>query len=37
MNDLVQVRSWVDVVRDARRHNREDIAGALGALVEPGE
>lgn len=37
MNDEMQVGAWVDVVRDARGDDRQDMAGALAALVEPGK
>ena len=31
----MKVRAWVDVVCNARRDDRQDIGGALGAFVEP--
>ena len=37
MDDAVQVVTRVDVVRDARGDDRQDIAGPLAALVEPRE
>lgn len=37
VNDLVQVRARIDVVRDAGCDDREDVAGALAAVVEPCE
>jgi hypothetical protein len=37
VNDLVEVRPRVDVVRDACRDDREDVAAPFAALVEPGE
>jgi hypothetical protein len=37
MNDLLQVGARVDVVRDARRDDRQDVARPLGAVVEPRE
>jgi hypothetical protein len=37
MKHSMQVGARVDVVRDARRDDREDNGGAFGALVEPGE
>jgi hypothetical protein len=37
VNDAVQVGARVDVVRDARGDNRQDIARALAAFVEPRE
>jgi hypothetical protein len=37
VNDLVQVRAGVDVVRDAGRDDGEDVGGAMAAFVEPGE
>jgi hypothetical protein len=37
VNDQVQVGARVDVVRDACGDDREDIARALGAFVEPRE
>jgi hypothetical protein len=37
VNDLVQVGARVDVVGDAGGDDREDVRGALGAFVEPGE
>jgi hypothetical protein len=35
VNDSVQIGARVDVVRDARGDDRQDIAGALAAFVEP--
>ena len=35
VNDTVKIGAWVDLVRDARRDDREDVAGAGAALVEP--
>jgi hypothetical protein len=35
--DEMQIRTRVDVVRDAGRDDREDGRGALAADVEPGE
>jgi hypothetical protein len=37
VDDAVQVGARVDVVRDARGDNRQDIACALAAFVDPGE
>lgn len=37
MNDLVQVRTRVDVVGNARGDDREDVPGPLAAFVLPGE
>ena len=37
VNNLVQVRARVDVVRDARRDDRQDVRGTFAAFVEPCE
>ena len=37
VNDAMEIRAWVDIVRDARRDDREDVARARAAFVEPGE
>jgi len=37
VNDAMDVSAWVDVVRDARRDDRQDVAGARATLVEPRE
>jgi hypothetical protein len=37
MNDEMQVGARVDVVRDARRDDGQDIAGALSPFIEPSE
>jgi len=37
LRDHMQVGARVDVVRDARRDDREDVRGPLTADVEPGE
>src|SRR4029077_7485226 len=37
MNNLVQVCARVDVVRDARGDDRENVGRAFSAAVEPGE
>ena len=29
MNDTVQVRAWIHVVRDTRRNDGQDVAGAV--------
>jgi hypothetical protein len=36
-NDLVQIGARIDVVSNARRDNRENVSGALSAVVEPSE
>jgi hypothetical protein len=37
VNDAVQISARVDVVRDARGDDRQDIARAAAAFVEPRE
>ena len=37
VNDTVQIRARVDVVGDARRDERQDIARTCAAFVEPRE
>src|ERR1019366_6579386 len=37
VNDAMEIRSRVDVVRDARRDDRQDVAGARTAFIEPCE
>jgi hypothetical protein len=37
VDDAVQVGARVEVVRDARGDNRQDIAGTLAAFIEPRE
>ena len=37
VNDAMQIGSRVDVVRDARGDDGQDIAGTLCAFVEPCE
>src|SRR5450432_1549487 len=35
VNDTVQIRTRIDVMRDARREDRQDVAGTRAAFVEP--
>src|SRR3970040_999773 len=37
LHDEVQIGAWLDVVRDARRDDREDVRGALAADISPRE
>jgi hypothetical protein len=37
VNDAMEIRARVDVVRDAGRDDRENVARARAAFIEPGE
>ncbi len=37
VNDAMKIGAWVDVVRDARRHDRQDVARPHAAFIEPCE